>query len=1262
MTWPLSQDYNEAIQEPRGNFGDAELKTGEAVANPLGIPMPRSGNFADVYEVRCPGGNRWAVKCFTRQVSGLRERYNEISKYLRQAQLPFTVDFHYLEQGIRVRGQWYPVLKMQWVEGFVLNEFVRDNLDKKPILDAMSRIWLRMARRLRAANIAHGDLQHGNVMLVPGSAANALAVKLIDYDGMCVPSLVSKKSGEVGHPAYQHPERLRTGAYGSEMDRFSLLSIAASLRCLTIGGRSLWERYDDGDNLLFRQSDFQAPKESPLFRELAAIRDPQAQALVRELQGACQAALNAVPLVTDLLPEEKPTAKVTAGAAAGAQGPDWDFSGDDADGSIVKRRRKRKSGLWGWATAASAAAVLLAGTGLGIGLLMQKRSSEKQGSPVAQIPSSSNTNGKTAKTPKSDKGPQPKPVIDSTETVAPPSPARTRTVYLADLPEARVMAVSFEKRNGSKVKGIVSPNALLLHPSDKSDARVTYDIGRKYLRFKAAVGIRDGTNAGRGSGSPLTFRVLGDGKELWTSGAIQQCGVTRECDVPVTGVDRLELQVQCPGSAYCAHAVWVEPRLEEDNSSPRPVLGPPPTIVWLPPIDPDGDCALRKSGGRLTIEVPGKDHDLGAERGRMNAPRLLFDAEGDFNALVRVSGEFQPSMDSTVPGKPPVVAAGLVLQVDDRTYIRLERMVVYRNQKLEEFGNWEMRQEGKRTFTQTSPSLNGKETYLRLIRRGNQLRGSVRAEGQQWYVLPPIVTSLPQKVRIGVDAISCSSRPFAPSFDRLLFQQGRSQFARLEWPNLAAPKPPVVVAQPPRNSSGKREVPDEKALAAARQQLREKFKAAYDRKGGKRELAKQLHDVGDSAGFSAPALQYAALSESSRIAAAAGDLSLALDAANDLWKRFDVNLLDLKCAVLEQAQEAAAKSSRNREIAQQALLFFDRSLMNEDYKVADRLLKAARSAAAKSDSKTVLERAATATAEKLKLLRGEFEKVRSAARTLEDKPDDAEANRRLGLFRCIHKGDWEGGLPLLAKGDEKTLSALAEKDLEDPNEVAAQVKLGDGWYDLASKTKTDPKARAAWMRRAQQWYEDASGNGIEKLPMTDQARVQKRLLQMAQGRGWSNLDFSRAPQTRKAGALHLYPRQMIATKQWYGRGIEAAVVMGSALKTTKNHLRLTLFNGGQLEVDVMGNRVEWKVYLPFGDDPDGAGVESRKGTSPIKAGEPLLLRYRAVPGQISMWINKNQVFGISSNRRMTGSAPVRLWSDDGEADIASVTVKRVRER
>src|SRR5436305_1416967 len=117
MSWPLSQDYNEAIQSPASSFNDPELKQGEATTNAIGLPMPRSGNFADVYEFNCPATKRkWAIKCFTREVAGLRERYSAISDYLKQVNLPFMVEFEYQVQGIKVRGDWFPILKMHWVE------------------------------------------------------------------------------------------------------------------------------------------------------------------------------------------------------------------------------------------------------------------------------------------------------------------------------------------------------------------------------------------------------------------------------------------------------------------------------------------------------------------------------------------------------------------------------------------------------------------------------------------------------------------------------------------------------------------------------------------------------------------------------------------------------------------------------------------------------------------------------------------------------------------------------------------------------------------------------------------------------------------------------------------------------------------------------------------------------------------------------------------------------------------------------------------
>src|SRR5438045_2268873 len=107
MAWPEATDYNEAIQNPATCFADEDLRQSQPAVNVLGLPVLCSGNFAAVYQMTHPDGRAWAVKCFTRAVPGLRERYQAISAHLAQTKLPFMVDFQYLEKGVLVRGQWY---------------------------------------------------------------------------------------------------------------------------------------------------------------------------------------------------------------------------------------------------------------------------------------------------------------------------------------------------------------------------------------------------------------------------------------------------------------------------------------------------------------------------------------------------------------------------------------------------------------------------------------------------------------------------------------------------------------------------------------------------------------------------------------------------------------------------------------------------------------------------------------------------------------------------------------------------------------------------------------------------------------------------------------------------------------------------------------------------------------------------------------------------------------------------------------------------
>lgn len=137
MPWPTPSEYNEALQAPQRAFADAELRSGQAEIDGLGLPRARSGTFATVYKIRT-GQRDWAVRCFLREFTDQEERYAAIQTHLQNAHLPYTAIFQFLRQGILVRGHWYPILKMEWLSGESLDSYVRKHIRNPAALRALA--------------------------------------------------------------------------------------------------------------------------------------------------------------------------------------------------------------------------------------------------------------------------------------------------------------------------------------------------------------------------------------------------------------------------------------------------------------------------------------------------------------------------------------------------------------------------------------------------------------------------------------------------------------------------------------------------------------------------------------------------------------------------------------------------------------------------------------------------------------------------------------------------------------------------------------------------------------------------------------------------------------------------------------------------------------------------------------------------------------------------------------------------------------------
>jgi predicted Ser/Thr protein kinase len=291
------------LQNPRIAFRSAELKQIAIAKDRLNQPRAWSGAFATVYQGNYPNGRgSLAIRVFTSAAPERRERYQAIAEYLRGRRVAPLVGFEYADDGIRSAsdGKFYPLVTMEWVPGETLFKWVRKQcLDKnrKALAQACER-WIELVGQLDAARIAHGDLQHANVMVTDRGE-----LKLVDYDCMCVPALAGRKNLEIGVDPYQHPARDHDTPLSLELDHYSALFILTALKALA-ADPGLWNTFVERpqhDKLLFRREDLDDPARSTLIRALKKSPDAEVGRLCEQLIELRQVPIAGVPRLADLL-------------------------------------------------------------------------------------------------------------------------------------------------------------------------------------------------------------------------------------------------------------------------------------------------------------------------------------------------------------------------------------------------------------------------------------------------------------------------------------------------------------------------------------------------------------------------------------------------------------------------------------------------------------------------------------------------------------------------------------------------------------------------------------------------------------------------------------------------------------------------------------------------------------------------------------------------------------------------------------------------
>lgn len=143
-----------------------------------------------------------------------------------------------------------------------------------------------------------------------------------------------------------------------------------------------------------------------------------------------------------------------------------------------------------------------------------------------------------------------------------------RTVYLADL--TPVESQTLDRERLPKILSVAGKQAMhgiIGHPTDTGGSRIVYELSPGFHTLTGLAAIADLPQRGlrgeslEGTGSPLTFKILGDGETLWTSRPLQRKTETQPFQIELGGVRQLELRVDRSGSHYFAWALWVDPVL-----------------------------------------------------------------------------------------------------------------------------------------------------------------------------------------------------------------------------------------------------------------------------------------------------------------------------------------------------------------------------------------------------------------------------------------------------------------------------------------------------------------------------------------------------------------------------------------------------------------------------------------------------------------------------------------------------------------------------
>tara|TARA_R110002012_G_scaffold291680_1_gene486271 strand:+ start:2481 stop:3488 length:1008 start_codon:yes stop_codon:yes gene_type:complete len=255
--YPSRTDIVTAMRNPLVSFKSNEIIGGSVIQKGSRI-IQYSGGYTTVFPFHKQTGNKVAVRLWIADIGDAKKRSLEISNYLENLNNAYFAGFKYIDDAVLVNGTLHPIVLMDWVDGQTLKEYINSNITNTSKILDLAEKFKEMTAYFHKENIAHGDLQHGNILIKSDGSLVA-----IDYDSMFIEPLNGMTDTIKGLPGYQHPTRHSNQFVNSRLDYFSELVIFLSL-LIFADTPKLWDDYYETEDLLFSKDDFANPSNSKL--------------------------------------------------------------------------------------------------------------------------------------------------------------------------------------------------------------------------------------------------------------------------------------------------------------------------------------------------------------------------------------------------------------------------------------------------------------------------------------------------------------------------------------------------------------------------------------------------------------------------------------------------------------------------------------------------------------------------------------------------------------------------------------------------------------------------------------------------------------------------------------------------------------------------------------------------------------------------------------------------------------------------------------